>query len=414
MTPMRTFAPRPAARLRALALATILAPASLAGQERLVGKWTVSSGVFYDNWSLPVALPTTTLSGGTSFVSGAAQLTLPVAVVVPIFEGWTLDAYSARVRGHVRTTTENGTRGTLRLDGMTDTKLRVVGQLMGDRLLVTAGLTAPTGATRLANDQLDALGVLAAPALRFRSPVLGAGAGATLGLIATRELAGWGMALGTSYEARGSYAPADAAQAGVVASDLRPGNAAHVSLAGERVMGSVRHTLSAAADLYQAGELRTQDAASPNSSLGLGPSVTGTYQLDASHDRIESSSFVVARRRGAYKLDGETVAGSARTEVEAGVQLLRPLAPARALRLAFEGRAHSTGATVTGDGTANVGFASAGVRMLGVTAALRFGTAQAGWTIEPFARAQAGSLDFTSTTRSVTGLSGGLTVTTRL
>lgn len=403
----------PRTRMRCLLLAAaLLAPASLAAQERLVGQWTATTGAFYENWSLPTAVATTTVSGGTTFITGASQLTLPVAVVVPIATGWMLDAYSALVRGEVRTMSSAGNAGSLRLDGMTDTKLRVVGQLVGDRLLLTAGITAPTGATQLASEQLDALGVIASPALRFRSPGLGAGAGATVGLILARQLGAWGMALGSSYEARGSYAPAEAAQAGLPAADLRPGNAAHLSLAGERTAGAVRHTLSAAADLYQAGELREPGAGDP-SSLALGPSLTGTYQLDATTGRFESSTFVVARRRAAYRIAGETVDGSARTEVEAGAQLVRALSPARALRVALEGRAHSTGAAVTGDGTTDVGFASAGVRAVGLTAALRLGGAASGWAVEPFARAQAGRIDFSATTRSVTGLSGGLTLTTR-
>ena len=65
-------------------------------------------------------------------VSGASQLTLPFAVVVPVVPGWTVDAYGAYSKGEVRLATPDSKgKSTYSLDGPTDTRVRVVGELIG-------------------------------------------------------------------------------------------------------------------------------------------------------------------------------------------------------------------------------------------------------------------------------------------
>lgn len=406
---------RAAARLLVLALLAIpLATRTAASQERLVGAWTASTGVVYENWSFPDAIATSTASGNAVMLGGSSMLTLPVAVVAPLSSDWTLDVYTAYVRGEVRLAAPNAAgRSSYSLAGATDTKVRLVGQLMGDELLLTIGATIPTGATHLDAANLDALGVLSSPALRFRSPVLGAGAGATLGLVWSREVGGWGTAVGGSYEKRGSYAPAEALQAGAPAIDLSPGNAVHFSLAAERVLGAVRHMASVTADLYQSGELRDQAGVIPTTTVGLGPTVTGTYQLDATLGSFEAATFGVVRHRTAYKVAGVLVDGSARTELDGGLQGSRALSSTAALRLGLEGRYHTAGAALAGSSSASSTFSTAGVAAAGLTAGVRFGGARSGLAFEPFAAAHVGRMDFRTTTAKMTGLSAGATVTAR-
>ncbi len=417
MTFACAYRPMARALVPVLALVALAAPA-LHAQERLVGAWSASSGVFLDNWSLPTAIGTTTSGGGVAFVTGATQITLPLAVVVPIASGWTLDAYSAYVRGEVRLAKpDDQGRTSYRLDGPADSRLRIVGQLIGESLLFTAGITAPTGLTNLNDEQLNALSVLASPALRFRTPFLGAGAGATAGLILSQPVGAWGFALGTSYEARGTYAPAEAQQAGAASTDLRPGNAAHFTLAAEHLIGSTRSLLSFGSDLYQAGELRSPSGTVPSSTLALGPSISASYELDATLGSFESTIYAIGRRRAEYKLGGETVAGSSRTEVEGGAQTYHAFSPSAALKIAFDGRVQSPGtiataSTTTTSETADVGFATAGVKAAGGTLSVRLGRS-IGWSVEPYVRGQVGTLDFRSTTRTATGLSGGATLTAR-
>lgn len=384
-------------------------------QEKLVGATTATTGVVYENWSLPTAVPIAT-PDGSALVSGASQFTIPVALVLPLGTAWKMDVYSAYVNGQVRLENADGSkREGFDLTGMTDTRLRLVGKLHGDAVLLTAGVTAPTGRTRLNDNQLGALAVLSAPALRFRSPVLGAGAGATLGLILSHDTGAWGVAFGTSYEARGSYAPAEALQAGAPTTDLRPGNGIHASLAAEHTSGAVRHMLSIAADLYQNGELRNVVNAGDRSTLTLGPTYTASYELDGTAGNFESAFFLLGRYRSAFKLGGETITGSDRTEAEGGWQGFGAITPVFGLRFGLDGRYQTTGrlADAGGDAgeTPDVGFAMAGAAVGGATFALHFGHAHGGWGLEPFVRGQLGQLDFGATTQTITGLAGGVTLT---
>lgn len=411
---------RVASRIAASAILVSSLSATAGAQAKLLNAWVASSGPVYENWSLPTAIGTTSVGGGTSLIAGASQLTVPVAVFVPIVDGWSLDAYSAYARSEVRLAVpdEKG-RTRYTLEGPTDTRFRLVGKLIGEAVLLSVGVTAPTGHTMLTSEELNALNVLAAPALRFRSPFLGAGAGGTAGLIFSRPVKGWGLALGTSYEARGTYAPAEALGAGATSTDLRPGNAVHLSLAAERLTGSVRHLLSAGGDFNQAGELLTPGGATSQSTLALGPSFTGTYQLDAAVGSWPITFFVVGRHRAAYRLGGEPLAGTQRTEAEGGLLALRNLNSSISLHVALEGRAQSTGNVGGSSESANatspdVGFATAGVEAGGATLSLRFGGAAARLAFEPFVRGQLGRMEFGSTNRGITGLSGGATFIARL
>ena len=124
-------------------------PHTARAQSRLLNAWIASSGAVFENWSMPTAIATTGIGGGSSMIAGASQLTIPAAVVVPIVDGWTLDAYSAYVRGEVRLAVPDGIgRRRYRLEGPTDTKLRLVGQLIGESVLLSVGVTAPTGRDR--------------------------------------------------------------------------------------------------------------------------------------------------------------------------------------------------------------------------------------------------------------------------
>lgn len=429
------------------AVTLLLGSATLTAQERLLVRTTATGGAIYENWSFPTAITTTSSSGGTASIAGSSQLTIPVAVVVGIVNGWTADIYSSYVRSEIRlatTSTAGSPRTSYRLDGPTDTKVRVSGPLVGDGLLFTAGATLPTGSTRLNGEQLDALGVIASPGLRFHSPVLGAGAGVTAGLILTRQLAGWSVALGTSYETRGTYAPAEALQAGLSAGDLRPGNATHLSLAGEHVDGAVRQLWSVGADLYQSGEFRgsltaigTTTAGSTGSALssvakaviglGVGPSLSGTYEVNITGRGSETALFIVGRRRGDYSVDGITTVGSSRTELDGGAQVSRVISSTTALRFGLEGRYQTVGGSSTSESTGNgtatgtgavtasaisaATFATAGMRSLGATMGVRLGGARSGTSIEPFVRAQVGRLDFGSSTATATGIAGGAMLT---
>jgi hypothetical protein len=414
---MRTVSPgAPRPLVRAAALCAMLLPALLSAQEKLIGASTFSTGLLYDNWSFPTAVGTAG-SDGAGMVSGASQLTVPIGLVIPLQPGWTVDAYLAYTRGTARLAVPDALgRSSYVLDGLTDTKVRLIGTLIPDAVMLTAGVNLPTGRAEFNGEQLGAFSVLSSTALRFRSPVLGTGAGATLGVILARSIADWGLALATTYEARGRYAPAQAAEVGAAPADLRVGNALHLSLAGERLLGSARHTVSLSSDIFQDGSIADPGHAAPDASFALGPSVAATYQVDATLGNVESTFFVVGRHRGEYRFGGESVPRSGRTELDGGGQMLRALTPSTALRLSIDLRYMNATSGLGGDSTATadlVNFATAGIRAVGLTVGMRHNDADQAWNIEPFLRAQVANLDFRTTTRTALGLSGGASLSTR-
>lgn len=397
---------------RTAALLALLAPCAASAQEKLVGASTFSTGLLFDNWSLPTAIGAAGTEG-SGMISGGSQVTVPLGLVIPLHPRWTVDMYTAYTRGSARLAVPDAAgRTSYQLNGLTDSKIRVVGALVEDAVLLTAGVNLPTGRSTLSPEQLGAFSLLSAPSLRFRSPVLGTGAGATLGVILARSIAEWGMALATTYEARGSYAPAEALAVGTEPASLRVGNAVHLSLAGDRLIGSTHHTLSLTGDLFQQGSIG-DPAQATSETFALGPSVAATYQLDATLAGSETTVFAVARRRAEYKFAGVAVPGSSRTELDGGAQVLHLLSPESALRLGADLRYAGASAGLDTTVVENVGnFSSAGVRAIGLSAGLRR-TGASGWAMEPFLRAQLARLDFGSQTRTAVGLSGGASVTTR-
>ena len=64
---------------------------------------------------------------------------------------------------------------TAKLDGIGDVRLRLSGKLSGDALVATFGANLPTGVRDLDDEQIAALGVLAAPALGIYLPAISSG-----------------------------------------------------------------------------------------------------------------------------------------------------------------------------------------------------------------------------------------------
>ena len=381
-------------------LAAVAAPAH--AQDRLTGAAVASGGVVYEQWRSSLSLGT------------ASELSVPLAVVVPLGDRWTVDGYGAYVRGTLTAPRELGS-GRTTLNGLTDVKLRAVGQLRGDALVLTLGVNVPTGATKLTADEQGVLAVLAAPALRFRAPAVGTGAGATVGLVTGHQARGWALAAGASFEARGKYAPAEALVAGVDAPELTPGNAVHLSLAADRVAGQSRTTFSVIGDVFTAG--RVGDAAG-SLAYRPGPAVTAAWQTQLGTRRAATTIYAVERYRSGYTVGGASAANSARNELEGGVQLAATRSPALTLRATVDGRLHSAAAggaasIASGLGADAATITTAGIRAAGLTLGASYRLGRSAASLEPFVRAQAGRLDFRSATANATGVGAGLSLSAR-
>jgi hypothetical protein len=275
--------------------------------------------------------------------------------------------------------------------------------------MLTLGGSIPSGVTALDPEQLDALSVLAAPSLRFRTPALGNGPSATSGLVVAGQAGGWSLALAGSYEMRGSYAPAEALSAGVARPALRAGNAVRLSFGADRAVDATRETFNLIADFYTDGELRDAEAGAAQVGFRLGPSLTAAYQFQATTGSVESTIFLVQRARMNYSLAGETVPGSWRSETEGGTMVAAPMTPRMSLRVGLDGRFHTASRAASTDNSLAT-FASAGIVSGGLTLALRSMLAGGALALEPFVRAQRGTLDLGGPTRRAAGLGGGLTL----
>lgn len=391
-------------------LVTGTAARTAQAQERLLGGRTGETGVVYERWSFSGGVPRGGASGDSIRVESASQLSVPITVILPIGSSWTFDAYAAYATGEVSLDRPDSTEGgtsTYQLNGLTDVKLRLVGALRGDNLLLTLGLNAPSGTTGLDREQLKALQVLGAPALRFRTPSLGGGVGGTIGLVAAQEIGGWAWALGTSYELRGGYRPIEALVAGSSQPDLDPGDAVHLSLGTDGLLGPHRMSVTLSGDLYSKDQLTFDvGAGETKSTYTLGPSYGAEWQLQLAPGRFrELALYVVDRYRTQFKdNEGDKVDGSSGNELDAGATALIGRAGRTGVLLGLDGRFH-TGLSV--DNT----IATAAMRAFGATAGLSMPAGRL--DVRPFVRAQLGSIKNGGESSSASGLSGGLTFGTR-
>ena len=378
-------------------------------QQRLLDLRTISSGAIGESWWFGGAKAT---SGAESVIS-VSQLSIPLTAVVPLASNWALDSYTAYAVGAVmvdRGETEGRVR--LSLSGLTDTKLRLVGRLHGDNMLLVLGASVPTGTTALDSPALEALSVLASPALRFRTPTLGTGPSGTGGLVIAREVGSWALAAAGSFEKRGNYAPAEALVAGLDEPTLKAGDAIHLSIGADRFLKTARQSVSLIADLYTNGELRDPEAAVSRMSFRLGPTVTATYQLQGTIDNVEAMLYLLQRFRGNYAVAGEMVAGSWRSESEVGLANAIPIRPQLSFRVGIDSRFHTAARVGREDQTIG-SFATSGMIAGGATLGAQYVVGGGALLIEPFVRGQIGRLDVGGLGRRATGASAGLTLETR-
>ncbi len=398
------------ATIRVLGSAFLLvATRNVDAQQRLLDLRSFSTGIVAENWSFSKATP----NGGASSVTSASQITLPVTTVIPVTSNWALDAYVAYAHGSV-TVDRGGSVGQerLTLSGVNDAKLRLVGKLHGDNLLLTLGASLPSGTTALAPTELEALSVLASPALRFRTPTLGNGPSGTGGLVVAGTAGSWALAMAGSFEKRGDYAPAEALTSGLGRPALRAGDAVHVSFGADRLLQNARQSFSLIGDYFMNGSLRDPSAGVTETGFRLGPSVTATYQTQAAFEKIESMLYVLERFRGNYSIGGVTVNDSWRSESDVGLVNAISVNPQTSVRIGVDSRFHTASSVGSADETI-ASFATAGIMAGGATLELQYASGGGAFVWEPFVRAQIAQLDLDGPIRHATGASVGLSFTAR-
>jgi hypothetical protein len=396
-------------RLSMLVPALALAARTASAQQRLLDVRVISSGVVAEQWNFGNPAP----AGGAASVVSASQFTIPLTAVVPVTSNWALDTYVAYAHGTV--TVDRGAaagREKVSLSGVNDAKVRLVGKLRGDNLLLTLGASLPSGTTALDPPALEALSVLAAPALRFRTPTLGSGPSGTGGLVVAGQAGSWAVAMAGAYEKRGNYAPAEALTAGLERPALKAGDAVHLSVGADRVLETARQSISIIADFYTSGELRDPAAEVSRVNFRLGPTVTATYQVQGTIDDMESMLYLLQRFRGNYSVGGATVAKSWRGESEIGLVNAISMSSELSFRVGLDSRFHTASFAGNDDQTVST-FATAGILAGGATLGLQYVGGDGSFTLEPFVRGQVGQLDIGGPTRRATSASAGLTLSTR-
>src|SRR5262249_40268568 len=139
----------------------------------LAGQSTARVDPRFSSWTFRDPLPSDSLS-----IKRASQFALPVNAAV---RAGRLELAAGASYAVSRVGLADGR--SLDLSGFTDLRLRGVFHVVGDNLLLTFGLTAPTGTSRLAGGEVDALGVIGATSLGFAVPALGSGFGGTAGAV---------------------------------------------------------------------------------------------------------------------------------------------------------------------------------------------------------------------------------------
>lgn len=385
--------------VRLAAYGLLASVASLSAQQGVILEARTVAAPSFFTWRFADPLGQDTL-----VVESVSQFALPVSVAL-VAGRWTFDVEVAVASGRVSLA---GGR-TLELQGPTDLRLRAVGRLIGDQLLFTGSLNVPTGKTSLGGGDLEALRVLAAPGLGMPVPQLGIGVGGSAGLVYAWEAGAWGLAVGTSFESRGSYSPVEAQIAGVpVATDLNPGNAVRFSLGADRLAGSGRFSMLAAADVFGTDRITVPGPGTTptEGTYRLGPQFSLDLALDLVPRGFERLTLGAADRlRTAYTgIDGERAAGSSGNTLVAYVEGLTGNGRGVGVYGRVEGRLESGLET---DQTITTAAATTARLLLGLVA--RAGRA----TFQPYGSVAVGTLDAGPVSTSLRGFGAGLTVTVR-
>jgi len=378
--------------LAALATAATARPALAQG--RLPSEVVTTIGGAFSSWRFSTAASQDSIA-----IEKVSQAALPFSASFAV-GAWTFDAGVALSAGKLSLASGR----TIDLGGLTDLRVRAVGHLVGDRVLLVLGVNAPSGKTKLVGDEIDAVRVLGAPALRMPVANLGIGPAGTAGLVFATRAGEWTVGVGGSFEARGKYSPIESQIAGVaLPTDLRPGNAVRASLGLDRVFGSARFSLLLATEVYSRDriELQAPGGGVIATSYKLGPQLLANAFLELGVPGFRTFTVTVADR---YRTkftgpSGTRAAGSSGNALEVGIQ-------------GITGVAGRTGFFFRVDGWVDGGLevdntiTTAAMNAVGVTLGLSIPAGRA--SVQPFLRGQVGKLDTGPLSTTATGFGAGL------
>jgi hypothetical protein len=243
-------------------------------------------------------------------------------------------------------------------------------------------------------------------------PALGSGLGATAGIVAARQVAGWAWALGASYELRRTYTPLALATPAPGA-DLDPGGALHLSLGGDGLVAQSGMTVALSADVFGDDRLTPLGAGisgstgnPPDVITRLGPIFTADWQLRVAAPRFrELTLYAIDRYRTPYKRSGQKVEESSANYADAGVRAVFPWSPATGV-LAILNVRHQTGFK------SDSSLATAATVAAGATLGF-LQSVGSGYSLQPFVRAEYATIKNADASVGSTSLSAGITFARR-
>ena len=387
-------------------------PVAAGAQGRLTGVTNSDATPQINYWSFSSgsAVQPDQLGGDSVRVAHVWQFSIPIDVAIPIGDRFTIDASGAYQTGTVQLAGQDTALHTSHytLSGITDIKLRMVARVIGDNVLLTLGVNAPTGTTNLNAEQYKALRILAAPALELPNATLGTGPGGVVGIVLAKHIAGWSWAIGGSYEIRGSYVPIEAYAAFAAAPNYQPGNTAHFELGADGYIGSSNMTFGLTGNVYAHDALTTTDSggAKYTANVHLGPSFQGTWQWTfATPGFRDLSLYAVDRYRTKYDEGGPAIAGTSGNYLDAGLRAALPIGESTSWTVAL-GFVDQSGLSIDNS------FATAGITAGTVTLGLAqdFGA----YRLEPFVRGGYGKLDMGNHNPTAATLGGGVVFRLRI
>src|SRR5215213_540223 len=129
-----------------------------------------------------------------------SELAIPVFVTVPFGSRFTFDVGTAYARTHVTTGGDLS-----EISGLTDTQIRGNYTLGSDFVVLTAGVSLPTGQQQVSLEQLAAAGRIGNDFLGFPISNMGTGLAATGGVAIAEPLGQWSVGAGVSVRRSRAY-----------------------------------------------------------------------------------------------------------------------------------------------------------------------------------------------------------------
>ena len=148
-----------------------------------------SAGGYYQSWKT---------EGGDK----VSQFTVPISVIVPMDRQLTFSVGSNMASSSY----DNGSASTS-FNGLTDTRIMAAYVGMDDHLLLTGGVTAPTGKTKLKSDEAVVAGNIGLYPFAFRVPSYGQGTSANVAGSYAMEFGKFILGVGAGFVYKSGFVP---------------------------------------------------------------------------------------------------------------------------------------------------------------------------------------------------------------